>query len=318
MFTRTAYAVMAATAFTLSLALMSPAVAATAASAPQTTNADAGAQIAKGSAVRTMFGTTAPREGGETLGEAVARQDARYGRVRTLRLFFGGMPGDWASIREATGARPVVVSFKADPVQVAAGAYDAQFTEWFATAPTDVRTWWSFWHEPEDDIERGGFTAEQYRAAWAHLDALETAVRNKNLRSTLILMCWTLENGSNRDWHNYYVPGAIEMMGWDCYNAGYKNGNYRTPEKMYAQVLEIATETALPFGLSEFGSVIAVGDDDGAARADWLDRSSAYLAANGAKFVTYFDSNIGVEFRLSDENSRAAWARSVASSYPTR
>ena len=128
------------------------------------------------------------------------------------------------------------------------------------------------WHEPEDDIERGGFTAEQYRAAWAHLDALETAVRNKNLRSTLILMCWTLENGSNRDWHNYYVPGAIEMMGWDCYNAGYKNGNYRTPEKMYAQVLEIATETALPFGLSEFGSVIAVGDDDGAARADWLDR----------------------------------------------
>ena len=49
-----------------------------------------------------------------------------------------------------------------------------------------MRTWWSFWHEPEDDIERGGFTAEQYRAAWAHLDALETAVHNKNLRSTLI------------------------------------------------------------------------------------------------------------------------------------
>jgi len=318
MFTRTAYAVMAATAFTLSLALMSPAVAATAASAPQTTSSDARAPIAKGSAVKTMFGTTAPREGGETLAEAVARQDARYGRVRTLRLFFGGLPGDWASIREATGARPVVVSFKADPVQVAAGAFDAQFTEWFATAPTDVRTWWSFWHEPEDDIERGGFTAEQYRAAWAHLDALETAVHNKNLRSTLILMCWTLENGSNRDWHNYYTDGAIEMMGWDCYNAGYNNGNYRTPEKMYAQVLEIATETALPFGLSEFGSVIAVGDDDGAARAAWLDRSSAYLSANGAKFVTYFDSNIGVEFRLSDENSRAAWARAVASSYPTR
>ena len=108
MFTRTAYAVMAATAFTLSLALMSPVVAATAASAPHTTNSDAGATFAKASAVKTMFGTTALSEGGETLSESVARQDARYGRVRTLQVFFDGPPGNWArsaSDRRTSGRR---------------------------------------------------------------------------------------------------------------------------------------------------------------------------------------------------------------------
>ena len=127
-------------------------------------------------------------------------------------------------------------------------------------------------------------------------------------------MCWTLEKGSHRDWHDYYAAQAIQVLGWDCYNAAWQAGSYRTPENLFAQVLEIADKTGLPYGLGEFGSVLAKGDGNGADRAAWLDRSAAYLSRHGAKFVTYFDSNIGVEFRLSDRNSRLAWKRAVSSS----
>ena len=313
MFSKTSSAAMAATAFTLSLALVSPAVGAT--TTTPTANATvAAAQPAKGGDARTLFGTTAPREGGQSLAQAIARQDNAYGRVPALRLFYTGLPASWEHIRSQTGKRRVVVSFKADPVAVANGRFDSELRRWFATAPTDARTWWSFWHEPEDNIEGGNFTAAQYRSAWKHVADLADAAHNDQLRATLILMCWTLEKGSHRDWHDYYAAQAIQVLGWDCYNAAWQAGSYRTPENLFAQVLEIADKTGLPYGLGEFGSVLAKGDGNGADRAAWLDRSAAYLSRHGAKFVTYFDSNIGVEFRLSDRNSRLAWKRAVSSS----
>ena len=142
MFSKTSSAAMAATAFTLSLALVSPAVGAT--TTTPTANATvAAAQPAKGGDARTLFGTTAPREGGQSLAQAIARQDNAYGRVPALRLFYTGLPASWEHIRSQTGKRRVVVSFKADPVAVANGRFDSELRRWFATAPTDARTWWS-------------------------------------------------------------------------------------------------------------------------------------------------------------------------------
>ena len=309
---RTAHMVMVATACALSLSIAAPALGAT----PSTTTDETSATADRhGPGARTMFGTTAPREAGEDLADAVDRQDATYGEQRTLRLFFSGLPSSWEYIRSQTGVRPLVLSFKAQPDQVIAGNHDAALRTWFANAPTDVRTWWSYYHEPEDNIEDGSFTAAQYRAAWNHIANLADAADNSKLRGTLILMCWTLENGSHREWRDYYAPDAVQMMGWDCYNAAYKNGFYRTPATLFTQVVEIADQTGMPYGISEFGSVIATGDGDGADRASWIDASAEYLRNHNAKFVTYFDSNIGVEFRLTDRNSRLAWTRAVASSW---
>ncbi len=179
-----------------------------------------------------------------------------------------------------------------------------------------MRVWWSYWHEPEDDIARGAFTAEQYRAAWTHVAALAAQAGNARLRASLILMCWTAEPNSHRDWHDYYAPGAVKVLGWDCYNAGWRNGVYRTPNRCSRRCSRSREETHLPYGISELGSVRATGDETGAGRAAWLDTVSLYLRGHQARFVTYFDSNIGVEFRLLDEHSRSAWARAVSSSWP--
>ena len=315
---------LAAVAFAACVSLTSPTLAATpslsAAGAPAVstpTQAPAApAATPRAKPLRTVFGTTAQRRPGEDLGDAIARQESSYGHLRTLRLFFPGLPGSWESIHAETGMRPLVVSFKADPVGVLDGSYDQALSDWFASAPRGVRVWWSYWHEPEDDIASGAFTAEQYRAAWTHVATLAAQAGNARLRASLILMCWTAEPNSHRDWHDYYVPGAVKVLSWDCYNAGWRNGAYRTPESLFAEVLAIAEETHLPYGISELGSVRATGDETGAGRAVWLDTVSQYLRSHQARFVTYFDSNIGVEFRLLDEHSRSAWARAVFTSWP--
>ena len=70
---------------------------------------------------------------------------------------------------------------------------------------------------PKDNIERGEFTAKQYRAAWRHL--LRLAPQRANLRATMILMQWTLDKPS-RSVDDYLVPG-LDVLAWDAYLTGY-------------------------------------------------------------------------------------------------
>ena len=72
------------------------------------------------------------------------------------------------------------------------GIHDAALRAWFDRAPRGYDVFWSYLHEPEDNVTRGEFSAAQYTAAWVHIAALAQAAGNPRLRSTLILMCWTL------------------------------------------------------------------------------------------------------------------------------
>ena len=258
-----------------------------------------------------LLGTSVPRQSGETYAQAVARANATYGGLDVIRLFHAGLPVSWAKMTADVGTTPLVVSFKMSPVEVVAGRYDSYMRSWFASAPTGRPTWWTYYHEPEDNIEAGQFTAAQYRAAWAHLDALADEASNPSLRATLILMCWTLDPASHRNWTDYYSAGAIDAQGWDCYSSTWSSGSYRSATSMLANVKAIATQTGLPWGLAEFGSLLATGDD-GSGRAAWLSDMVAEATAGGASFLTYFDSTVGGEFRLLDEPSRSRWRQLVS------
>ena len=104
----------------------------------------------------TSFGTTAqPRDG--SLADAVARQDAKFGHLATLRYYAPGLPPAWSQIT-ALGMRDLAVSFKSSPATVLSGANDEYLTAWFKAAPTDRKIWWTYFHEPENDVETGSFT----------------------------------------------------------------------------------------------------------------------------------------------------------------
>lgn len=257
------------------------------------------------------FGTTVFRQGGETYADAFSRERGNYGQLGAVRVFFRGLPSSWSTIRHGVGDTRAIVSFKARPAAVVAGKYDARLRQWFAHAPRDRVTRWSYWHEPEDDIAAGHFSAQGYRKAWQHLRALANKAHNPKLRSTLVLMCWTTEPNSGRNWRDYYAGDrTIDQMAFDCYNSGYSTGRYRAPRALLSSPLGVAHQVDKPWGITELGSQLAVGDD-GSGRAAWLRQVGRYLTRHGARFCTYFDSDVGVDFRLHDAASRRAWSSVV-------
>jgi len=246
---------------------------------------------------------------GETYQQALARIDGYYNGLDVIRIFYPGLPQAWPGKLD-TGGRPMIVSFKAAPADVIAGRHDTALATWFRTAPRDRIIWWTYFHEPENDIQAGSFTAAQFRQAWQRIATLADGAGNPQLRATLILMGWTLEPGSGRNWRDYYAgPAYVDVLGWDLYNLSWRNGNYRPPADNFRRVVTVSQAEGLPFGIAETGTPI-VGTDDGTGRAAWLRGSIDYLTAAGAQFVAYFDldwPSAGIDYRLRDPAGRAAW-----------
>lgn len=251
-----------------------------------------------------LFGGTLYRQHGESYPQAYDRVTQTYGPLGAIRLFFRGLPQDWSKIREDVHQTPVVVSFKADPAQVVAGKYDQELRQWFADAPTDRPTFWSYWHEPENNA----VTPAAYRAAWRHIASLAAHAQNPRLRATLILMCWTLDSHSGRTWTDYYAgDDTIDVVAFDCYNVGRRNGVYKDPADIIAPVIDAARSVGKPWGIAEFGSTVVNSDGGEQGRAHWLRQFARAVRDNDGRFATYFDSNVGLDFRLTDAPSRNAW-----------
>jgi hypothetical protein len=258
----------------------------------------------------TLFGTSLWTGDGSNASSALARETAAFGRPDVVRTYYTGMPAAWPGSAGVSGG-PVVVSFKAAPKDVAAGRLDSQFTNWFATAPKDRPIFWSYFHEPENDVEAGSFTTADYRAAWAHLAGLADKANNPQLHSNLILMCWTLNPGSHRNWKDYFAgAGVVDTIGWDCYNKSFTKGSYGDPASMLGTAVATSKAAGVNWAVAELGSKMASGDS-GAGRAAWLTKIGSYARANGAAYITYFDSTVGGDFRLLDAASKNAWRQVI-------
>jgi hypothetical protein len=196
---------------------------------------------------------------------------------------------------------------------VLTGSQDAALRTWFATAPSDHPTYWTYMHEPEDDIAHGDFTAVNYRAAYTRIAALAAETGNPMLRATLILMCYTVNPASHRNWMNYYAAGSVQVMSWDCYNHKYRTGGYGTPQDLLSRAVATSKGTGLEWGIAEVGSVKTTKDTTGSSRAAWLTAVGNYLIGEGASFVAYFDTNgKRTDYRLLDAPSIAAWRAFVS------
>jgi len=260
----------------------------------------------------TLFGASVAPKSGETFADAIKRQDGAYGRMPISRVFYNTPgPQPWPGDAGLSG-RPVVVSFFYPPTEVTDGIHDAALRAWFDRAPRGYDVFWSYLHEPEDNVTRGEFSAAQYTAAWVHIAALARAAGNPQMRSTLILMCWTLAANSGLDWRNYYAgPQAVSMVAFDCYNHGWRQGNYTEPAKMFRDVTAWSNSYQIPWGIAEVGSVKMSWDSTGESRATWLHSIGAWLSGR-AVFVNYFDVSKRTDYRLTDTPSKQAWRQVVA------
>lgn len=188
------------------------------------------------------------------------------------------------------------------------GKHDAYLANWFATAPADRDIWWTYWHEPEDDVEDGSFTAQQWREAYRRIAGLAGGADNPRLVNTVILMCWTVNPRSGRTFDDFY-PGSdlVEALAWDCYSFSNSTSAYSKPADIFGRALDTTRPLGHEFGVAETGSLLAAGDEGGEQRAAWLGSVGRWLQDNDASFACYFDSVVGGEFRLLDGASQRAW-----------
>ncbi|PWR17211.1 hypothetical protein DKT69_01435, partial [Micromonospora sicca] len=256
----------------------------------------------------TLPGASIAVQSGETFGQALSRSDRTFGRLRMARVFYPGLPPAWNGSRADVVDRTVVVSFKAAPQEVNSGKYDSRLASWFASIPRDHNVYWSYFHEPEDDVERGAFTPAAYKAAWRRIAGLADRADNPKLINTIILMCWTLDPKSGRNFDAFYPGGdLVETLGWDCYNWGAKWKRYASPQEIYGRMISKSRELGKPWGVAETGSDLVPGDS-GTGRATWIRSMAGYLNGQRPEFVAYYNQVVSQgDFRLRDSPSIQAW-----------
>lgn len=256
----------------------------------------------------TLPGASIGVQNGETFGQALARSDRTFGKLRMARIFFPGLPPAWSGSRADVVDRTVVVSFKASPQEVNTGKFDSRLTSWFASIPREHNVYWSYFHEPEDDVERGAFSTAAYRTAWKRIAGLADRTGNPKLINTLILMCWTLDPKSGRSFDAFYPGGdVIEALGWDCYNWGKKWKRYASPQEIYGPMISKSKALGKPWGVAETGSDLVPGDS-GTGRAAWIRSMTGFLNGQRPEFVAYYNQTVSQgDFRLLDQPSIQAW-----------
>jgi hypothetical protein len=233
--------------------------------------------------------------GSETPQQAFDRRCTDWGTCPELvRYFYSGLPsGAWPTMGEAA----TVVSFKVPSVPgFAAGNDDAALSKYLAGIPSDGRPHYiTVWHEPEDDVAAGRFTAAQYRAAVLHLQQLATAQAGtgKRIKVGQVLMGWTVRPQSGRNVNDYLVPG-LDFIGWDIY-PHLTEADIRTEYQPAADTCEsqgvpkcFLTETAPHSSLNATQ----------AQKATWVTLSTGIAAELGFDGYMYFDSTVGGDFRL--------------------
>ena len=216
------------------------------------------------------------------------RVSSYLGTPDVYRMFYPGLPEANFVGSKADFGPPVVVSFKANPADVIAGKDDAYLSSWFASIPTTRKVWWSYWHEPEDDIERGAFTAADYRAAWKHILAL--APHRDTLLPVVILMNYSNYKTSRNIAD--YVPNDPNLHGlfWDSY----LTGTTKSIDGVIAKPKSVSDSFGLAFGICEV-SVAQGFSYAGESHDQTVDEFVPQLlsAARGAKaeVVSWFETN---------------------------
>lgn len=255
----------------------------------------------------TRFGASVD-EGRLEWQRALRQSDRRFSRLEVVRVFAPLIRDGWSG-RLGDINRPIAVSFVSPPGEVLSGQHDTTLRAWFRHAPGGDPIWWTYWHEPEDEIATGDFSARRYRAAWRHIEAIARQAGTANLHPTLALMAWTARSASGRRARDYYPGDFIDVIAWDGYNPPGSSG-YAPPREIFGAAAATTKRLGNRFAISEVGSVLVPGDE-GSRRASWLVDVARFAAGKSASYVSYWNAKIPNEdYQLRDLPSRLAW-RSV-------
>jgi hypothetical protein len=207
-------------------------------------------------------------------------------------------------------------SFQLPPANIASGIDDPVLKTFIASTPKNIVL--TNYHEPEQEIEAGLFTAQQFRDSIAHLAYLvhqQNAADGGTRQVSVILMVGTFTHLKGRSPETYWPTNlgpnqeAPDLISVDAYALphatgtggtpiGYTDGvNWKTGATLLKPALLWANANHLKWAVSELGyledthspmrksnEIVSAYNYAAAGKA------SAKAVANPAEFVEYWDS----------------------------
>jgi hypothetical protein len=214
-------------------------------------------------------------------------------------------------------------SFKILPTEVLAGQHDAEIRAFFNAIADNHPTYWTYWHEPDDELySTHTFTASDYRAAWAHIRTIADSVKATRpalkAYATLIIMEYSMRPNIAPSrpllGPNGMYPGddVIEIFGVDAYNQSADQGEIADVAVKFGKVIDFAAAHGKPWAIGELGSCPVTGDPNG--KATFLTNSIQYWLSRDSVpvYAAYFDLDKECNFRIDNEApGRAVWHQAI-------
>jgi hypothetical protein len=202
--------------------------------------------------------------------------------VPVTRAYLRGLAGvtwDASDIRDAIkySSNTVWISFKEnDPALV---------DRFLASKPATVtqRIVATHFHEPEDNVTTDAAKAA-YRATWQKIGPI---IRKHAMIPALIVMKYTLNTSSGRNWKDDCPEGAVDLLGWDSYRKDDANG-YDLSSQI-DPIVAVSQATGLPWAIGETGSTSE--RYSAVDTAKWAAALRAYGTQKGAMLMCWWDQN---------------------------
>ncbi len=253
---------------------------------------------------------------------------AQWGDMQVVRSFDGGNGVkpflDFYQAKDVHWGAVSSYSFKYAPASVVSGAHDAELHQFFAGLADDHRVYWTYWHEPDDELYvKHTFTPAAYRAAWRHIKHIADTVKatrpHMRAHATLIIMAYSMSARAAASrpllGPDGMYPGddVIDVFGVDGYNLAADQGGVADAATQFGPVIDFARAHHKPWAIGELGSIDVKGNPQG--RATYLRSAIRYWNTREAPvFVSYFDLEYNGHDYTFDNDAAAVtvWRRAMA------
>jgi len=247
-------------------------------------------------------------------------QTQMQGDLKARRSYDTSIPSSFAAsaaAQDVVNNDVSIWSVKLDPGAFSSGSMDTAFNNFLNSIPAGHKTYLTYWHEPEDDIQKGtvmgstALTLANWQACVNHMGQLIHAKNRPELRNSIILQgMWTYysggyggteywgagfdanvddvgediyANGVDTNGFTKYTPmanklGYTEMMNWLNLHVISKGKSWGMPE--------IGAHEEHP--ASATGAQIAAEDQQ---KAQWITDSWTWAKANHLAYYIYFNYN---------------------------
>jgi hypothetical protein len=249
---------------------------------------------------------------------------AKAGPLDIRHHYWQAPPWSWSSAAQDEGRNATIGSVKV-PGSITDASFKTELRSLLNGVPSTHTFYLIVYHEPEDEISSGQFTAARYIQwqvmARAIIDDLNTK-REEPLKLVGTLMAYTTQKVSGLDIDTYRPPdGTWDALGWDGYDTKFHHtGVSESAQEIFDNpvsstypkggAIQTNERWNLPFLIIETGT-----PSNNPNRVDWINAACKFAQDHDAMVFTYWNNDLLSTWQLdTDAEYKALGSWAVAQS----